>query len=108
LIALYIIAAHMAGDYLLQTHNMAMKKLTDWYVRMQHVWVYSMCFVPVAHLAHVSDGRALAFLYSNFAVHFVIDSRRWASGEVWPPRPVLIDQSLHAVTLAVLAGVFLT
>jgi hypothetical protein len=41
-------------------------------------------------------------LGANFAVHYALDSRRWCSGEKWPPRPIIVDQALHLVTLAMM------
>jgi hypothetical protein len=101
-LALDLIAAHLVGDFLLQTRWMALNKLEHWQPRLVHVLVYSLPFVLVLSVDHVALGRAALFLGLNFAAHFVIDSRRWASAE-WPPKPILVDQALHAATLAALA-----
>jgi hypothetical protein len=102
-LGLDLIAAHLAGDYLLQTNAMAERKLHDWRIRLWHVSVYSLPFLLVLFVNDVKLTRALLFLGLNFVIHFILDSRRWASGEKWAPRPIVIDQTLHVITLAVLA-----
>jgi hypothetical protein len=103
MIALDLIAAHMVGDFLLQGSAMADEKLRDWRIRLLHVAIYSLPFVVVMIGEDVRPARAAIFLAANFALHFLIDSRRWASAREWPPKPILVDQTLHMVTLAVLA-----
>lgn len=105
MIALYLISAHMAGDYLFQTHWMAAGKLGSWWPRFIHVLVYTACFIPVA-LAEGSGARAAAFLGALYVLHFLTDSHRWRTANPWPPMPILHDQSLHAVQLALLGGLF--
>lgn len=156
MIALYLLAAHMVGDYILQSRHQATLKLTDRLVRAGHVFTYSLCFVPIAFV-YASPGRAVGFLVWLFVLHFATDSRRfrstlgdviaWRIGPVgmtvkpkdlwrrdiwlgrldmpesdvtempstmrwpppneWAPMSILIDQTLHVVQLAVLAGLFL-
>lgn len=104
--SLDLLACHMVGDYITQTGHMAANKLSDPKVRAQHVTVYVLGFVPALVpallLQKVSFWRKLAFLVSLWLSHFVTDSRRWASGEEWPPKPILVDQSIHLATLAIL------
>lgn len=106
MLALWIIAAHMLGDFVLQTDNMATLKMHDSEIRASHVSVYC---IPFAFLAFtpVSAGFwhsvvALVFLW---VAHFVTDSGQWASGESWPAKPIVVDQSLHAIQLAVFATI---
>lgn len=103
MLALDLIAAHLIGDFLLQNGYLADHKLADWRVRLLHISLYSLPFVLVMIVHGVALERAALFLGLNFAIHFVIDSRRWVSGEDWAPRPIVFDQTLHIVTLAVLA-----
>jgi hypothetical protein len=102
LLGIELVAAHMAGDYLFQSSHMAANKLSDWRVRLWHCAVYTLCFAPVA-LLHASPGRSAAFLGLLFAAHFATDSKRWRTSNPWPAMPILQDQSLHAVQIAVLA-----
>jgi hypothetical protein len=150
LLPLYLLAAHLVGDFVLQTRWQSASKLTDRGARMRHVTVYTAAFIPV--VAAVGPGRAngYAFLSLLWLSHFLTDSRRFKStlGDViawrrvpsrrtewqehmrtgspyidsqpvpeewlaWPPPnpwqqlPIVLDQTLHVVQLAVLAGVFL-
>lgn len=107
-IGLYLIASHMAGDYLFQSAHMAAHKLHDWKVRLWHVAVYTACFVPAVVAAHSSLWRDGAFLAALAVAHFATDSKRWRTSNPWPAMPILQDQSLHAVQIAVLAGLFLS
>lgn len=108
MVPIYLVAAHMAGDYLFQTSYMAARKLTDGLVRFSHVAVYALCFVPAAWAAHPSGWGMAAFVVWLALLHFATDSHRWRTSNPWPPMPILQDQSLHAVQIAVLAGLFLT
>jgi hypothetical protein len=105
-IALYLLAAHMIGDYVVQTEAMAAGKLRDRRIRARHVTAYTACFVPALLASTASPAAAAGFLAALWAGHFVTDSRRWASGAAWPPKPILVDQSLHLLQLAVLGGLF--
>lgn len=97
-----LIAAHLTGDYLLQSDHMARNKLADWHVRLQHVSLYTLPFALIAAASRAGWRRALLFVILVFFSHFITDSRRWASAGSWAPKPIIIDQSLHIVSLAVL------
>lgn len=103
---LTLLAAHMVGDYVLQTDQQARTKLADWRPRAVHVSTYTLAFLPAVW------GRpwdvVLTFLALVWVTHFITDSRRWASGKEWAPKPILVDQAIHLATLAVLARVFAT
>jgi hypothetical protein len=103
---LTILACHMVGEYVTQTDWMAARKLLDWRPRLAHVALYTAGFVAVAAQAHMGLPRAAAFLLAVGGPHFVVDCRRWASGATWPPKPILVDQSIHAVCLAIAAAAF--
>lgn len=95
-----LLAAHMVGDYILQTNKEAIFKTKDLKILHDHCIKYTASFVPFLLLGR--DKNKLAFLCLVYLTHFLTDSRRWASGEDWPPKPILVDQAIHAVTLAVL------
>jgi hypothetical protein len=97
----------MFGDYLLQTDWMAANKLKSAGVRTVHVFVYTLAFIPLAYLYASTLPRAAAFVALVFVTHWITDSRRWASDKVWPPKPILFDQALHLLSLAVLGSLFL-
>lgn len=91
-IALYLIAAHLIGDFVLQTRWQAARKLTDYNYRARHVGAYCVPFLPIAawrvltgHVG-IADGHAHAaawalacFLVWLAVLHFFTDSRRFRS-----------------------------
>lgn len=105
MISIDFIAAHMLGDYIVQSlfPGMATQKLTNHKVRAVHVTTYVMGFVPFLYLLQLPLPNCVCFCVLNWASHFITDSRRWASGDDWPPLPIMVDQSIHAVTLALLS-----
>lgn len=106
MLGLDLLAAHMVGDYILQTDRMAARKLSDWRVRAVHVVAYSLPF-SVVLAAHGYPGEWRTFMALLMVTHFITDSRRWASGEKWAPKPIMVDQTIHLVTLAVLGRLLL-
>jgi hypothetical protein len=78
-IALYLLAAHLVGDFVFQTRWQAAGKLADWRLRFRHVLVYSLCFVPIAAVYASSAWRGAAFGCLLFVLHYLTDSRRFPS-----------------------------
>lgn len=81
MIVLYLLAAHLTGDFLFQTRWQAVMKLTDAYVRLWHAITYTLAFVPVAVLCaddHVWL-RAGGFLAWLLLFHYLTDSHRFRS-----------------------------
>lgn len=107
MLGLWLLSLHMLGDYILQTDGMAANKLQSARVRTLHVLVYTCPFAPLACLYSTTLARAGLFTALVFITHWVTDSRRWASDKVWPPKPILIDQSLHLLSLALLGTLLL-
>jgi hypothetical protein len=105
-IGLLLASAHMVGDFVTQNEWMAANKLCDWRARLVHVAVYTAGFVPVVLLTPLTWEHRGIFLALLFVTHFVTDGRRWASGDKWPPKPILVDQSIHVATLGALAMLF--
>lgn len=99
---LYALAAHAAGDWPLQSNQMAKDKFDDPTVRAKHVGVYTLAFAPVA-LASDWDSRGKAvFLLSIAGGHFAIDTRRWAENyDGFPTRALWFDQAFHIIAIAV-------
>lgn len=111
MIGLMMLAAHMAGDFLLQNKWMAENKLKDWAVRWVHCLVYLMCFVPVEayyKFTHpdLPKNHMFGFGFLIYGTHFLIDSYVWASGKEWEHKPFIIDQTLHIIVLAVIGGIY--
>lgn len=105
-LGLMFAACHMLGDYVFQTNGMAANKLTDWRWRTFHVTVYTAVFIVPAALSGLGLSRAAMMLAAIWVTHFITDCRRWASGDKWPPKPILVDQSLHLAELAAIAWWF--
>jgi hypothetical protein len=98
-----LLAAHMLGDFILQTDDMALRKRGSWRVRALHVTVYCVPFLLLVAWHWPGAGRAVLFVALLWVTHFVVDSCRWGSGSSWAPKQILVDQTLHVVSLAVLA-----
>jgi hypothetical protein len=143
MLALYLLAAHLVGDFLLQTRWQAIGKF-GWtpeavWLRGKHVATYGWCFAVALIVAGEADAGAVWFLAALLALHFLTDGHRfertpgeatvwamlsrerrreeWPEGHAprsfqmppnpWPALPLAIDQTLHVVQIAVLAGLFL-
>ena len=102
-----LIAAHMVGDYILQTDHMARNKFQDWKIRALHVTLYALPFLLLMCCYEASVAEKAIFMGLLWLTHFVTDSRCWASAEKWPPKPILVDQAIHIATLAVIARVLI-
>lgn len=99
MLALWIIALHMFGDYVVQTHWIAMGKLDSWKVRTVHVALYS---APFAVLAAYLGGtwQPWAFPLLVAIPHWLTDSVRWCPGHPWNLKALMVDQSIHLLCLA--------
>jgi len=116
----WFFALHMLGDYVTQNSWMAGNKLANAGVRFVHVLVYSLPFALLGYLVpphsqlgafgHSFTVQAdLAFVWLFLAVfipHFLIDSKRFCTSNPWPMKPIMVDQTLHAIHLAVVFSVF--
>ena len=101
-VALFFIALHMIGDYVTQTNWMAANKLRSGGVRTLHVLIYSIPFWVLGCLSLPTGENGILLFVSVFIPHWIIDCRRWASPDPWPPKPIMVDQSLHALHLAII------
>lgn len=75
MIGLYIILAHLVGDYILQSHWMSLNKTSHWWPAILHGLTYTL---PYAIFVH--DWRALAIIC---VTHIIIDRFRLARHVVW-------------------------
>lgn len=78
-VAVGLMLAHWAGDYVLQSDWMAVEKTSRWWPAVAHGLAYSACFVPLVLLGGVS-WAALAVIGGT---HVVIDRYRLARHLVW-------------------------
>lgn len=93
--SLYALASHAAGDFPLQTDEMAAEKFDNPRVRAEHVSVYTASFLPFTLAAGFTHRQKAVFLTVLWGSHFVIDSRRWNDSV-----PIWFDQALHVISLA--------
>lgn len=70
-----LLLAHLAGDYLLQTHHQATEKVHGWAPALAHAATYT-----AAHLPLTRDPLSLAVIGGT---HAVIDRYRLARHIVW-------------------------
>jgi hypothetical protein len=73
--ALGLLLAHLAGDYVLQSHWMATCKTSRWWPALAHAGVYTACYLPVT-----TSPLALAVIGGT---HAVIDRHRLARYVIW-------------------------
>lgn len=79
MIALYLIAAHMIGDYVLQTRWQARWKATDYRYRFRHVVAYCLPFFPIAFVFGRNSFDTWLFMTLLALLHNLTDSRRFHS-----------------------------
>lgn len=74
-IALGIILAHLVGDYLIQSHWMAVRKTTAWWPAIAHGLTYTLPYALVT--------QSVVALAVIAGTHVVIDRYRLARHVVW-------------------------
>lgn len=75
MLGLGIILAHLVGDYLLQTHWMAVEKTSRWWPAIAHGIVYTIPYIFVT--------QSIWALLIISITHMVIDRYRLARHFVW-------------------------
>lgn len=75
MLGLYIILAHLVGDYLLQTHWMAVEKTNRWWPAIAHGLTYTIPYLFVTQ-----SPWALLIICGT---HIVIDRYRLARHLIW-------------------------
>lgn len=157
MIALWLLGAHLVGDFVLQSRVHVLTKLEDPVQRTAHVAWYTLPFVFVAAWYSPGWWQGAAFVACLFVLHWLTDSRRfhsnvgdiiawrlslhadpvgckkvwldhaleradtsvravdvddravrWPPPNPWPALPLMIDQTLHVLQLALLGSLFLT
>jgi len=104
MISLYILSAHLTGDFILQTDKMAKNKLDSHIWRTIHVLFYTLMFVPVIILTSLSP----LFLVFVAIPHWIIDTRRWVeSKDGFESYPIVVDQTLHIISLTIAVAIFI-
>jgi hypothetical protein len=107
-----LLVAHLAGDFLLQTHWMAANKATSHKACAAHIAFYAMPMVA----AGLGFGVQLEALALILAQHYLQDRYRlhlhWmrimsqSTPEQWPVGPLCVDQALHIYWIAIVLSIF--
>lgn len=79
MLGLYLLAAHMAGDFLLQNRWQAASKLGDRRARFEHCVGYTIPFVALVLVVGAGPLAWYAFPVCLFALHYLTDSHRFQS-----------------------------
>ena len=105
-----LILAHLLGDFLLQTEDMAMNKSKDNRALLKHVAVYSSVFFIFGIPYFNNILGTIAFVLLTFVCHFITDyfTSRWTS-KLYAERKyygfpaffsvIGLDQTLHYLQL---------
>jgi hypothetical protein len=111
----WLLIAHLAGDFLLQTDDMAKKKPEQWSWLARHIGRYMLAvtlIVAIYTWTHrVPLWVAAACLLFVVGTHVILDRRDFT--ETWMRRVgmssdqawlfIVVDQVFHLLTLAVIA-----
>lgn len=97
---LFLLTAHMIGDYIFQTDKQAKNKLKDKKALLIHCFTYTLAFSPLLFFG--LNPWALLFI---FVTHVIIDHKRWIKDPPWPPKVILVDQTLHLIVLCLVMAV---
>lgn len=81
------IVAHLIGDYLIQSHWMAVKKRANWSAAIWHGWAYSLAFVAfcgpsipallIIAISHMIFDHYGVSRYVVFAKNFLAPRAEW-------------------------------
>lgn len=124
-----LILGHLIGDYVLQSHAMAVRKTSSWRWAWIHAACYSIPFAVLLGCLHVPIGSLLLALLIIGGTHAIIDRYRlaavwcrwygvgfpglWWRGNGWQDPPpflgvwliILVDNTMHlAINGAVVWG----
>jgi hypothetical protein len=83
MIGIYIILAHLCGDYLFQNQWMAEEKTKKVWVAILHADIYTACYVPLVLSLHLSNWHTFWILYIIFVTHGIIDHWRLVKPFIW-------------------------
>ena len=109
------LVAQSAGDFLLQTHNMAWRKTQGWAWMPKHIGIYMVGIsLVVGAYVLIHHGPAWLFVAAWFflaGTHILLDRREFTKGWMhlagMSPKdswlPIVADQVVHLLTLALVA-----
>ncbi len=74
-----LLLCHLVGDYVLQSHVMAMKKTSSWRWALIHATFYSLPFLALLAGLGVAPARAALTWFVVWSTHAVIDRKKLAA-----------------------------
>lgn len=105
-----ILLAHLVGDYVLQSHWMALRKLTSWRVAWLHGLLYAVPYLAVTRspLALLIIGGTHAVIDRKRLAAYVIDAKdrllappsmrdSTSSGGLRTALVIIVDNTIHLV-----------
>jgi hypothetical protein len=113
----WLLVCHLAGDFLLQSNNMAKRKADDWAWMFRHIAAYMVAITIMIVRYTIRHGLpawlALTALLFVAGTHIILDRRgftNWWMRRVikTSDRPwltIVADQVFHVITLAIVAQV---
>lgn len=108
MLPLELLLAHMVGDYIFQNDWMANNKFTNSWARLLHCAIYTTVFLPIIICYGPLDFWTQVLCFGLlFGSHTIIDSWRWTLGSTWPPKAILVDQTLHLAILVIVGNILL-
>lgn len=110
--SLYILGAHLLGDFVLQNHWMQ-KKCQSSFVCTVHVAVYSLPWTYLAAVGIISWYAFLAVIVQHWVQDRFSIHRSWmrlfrqTPPKLWPVGPLCMDQAWHIawIALVLLSGI---
>jgi hypothetical protein len=103
-VLMWAVAAHMIGDFALQSRWVAENKSKSWYILMAHSMIWAACVALPFKLFGYNNITALYFLLASG--HFVIDDLKCkmykTEKDNWMLYP---DQFLHLIQILVVMAI---
>lgn len=100
-VVLALLTAHMLADFPFQTNKMAAKKFDSIHYRAWHAHVHAV-FAGVLAFPFVTNTQTVIVLFTVGALHFLIDTKRWAEPkDGFEQYPLAVDQAFHVASLYV-------
>lgn len=103
-ILLFVLMAHMTGDYLFQNTYLAMNKGKDNYILLAHSVLYTVGVLLIGKLFSIDI--SITSLLIIGAIHFPVDylkakgiTTKWLGDK----KALILDQVIHYITLLSLA-----
>lgn len=99
-ILLFVLMAHMTGDYLFQSDYLARNKGKDNYILLVHSILYTVGVIIIAYIMSIE--LSLIGLLTLSAIHFPIDyikARGITTKYMGDKNALIFDQLIHYLTL---------